>query len=58
MYKLRRYSPNEFKEIYRGKKKNYYSSNITVNLNGKQINTSNEDISCTLNEYFLTNEIN
>ena len=39
-------------------KKTNNSSNITVNLNGKQINTSNEAVSCALNEYFHTNEIN
>ena len=39
-------------------KKTCNSSNITVNLNGKQINTSNEAVSCALNEYFHTNEIN
>ena len=39
-------------------KKTCNSSNITVNLNGKQINTSNDVVSCALNEYFHTNEIN
>ena len=39
-------------------KKTYNSSNITVNLNGKQINTFNEAVSIALNEYFHTNEIN
>ena len=39
-------------------KKTYNSSYVTLNFNGKQINTINEAVSCALNEYFHTNEIN
>ena len=38
-------------------KKTYNTSN-TVNVNGKQINTTNDVVSCALNDMFKTNDIN